>query len=67
MRLIGKRSILATIVAKTLCFMFVEASTTAFSKLKELKGTISVVKLEDGAVLVVRVGGTVLDPVVLLE
>ena len=47
--------------------MFVEASTTPFSKLKELKGTISVVKLEDGAVLVVRVGGTVLDPVVLLE
>ena len=47
--------------------MFVEASTTAFSKLKELKGTISVVVLEDGAFLVVEVRVTVFDPIVLPE
>ena len=67
LRLIGKRSILATNVAKTLCFVFVEASTTAFSKLKELKGTISVFKLEDGAVLVVEKGDMINEPIILTK
>lgn len=45
--------------------MFVEASSTAFPRLRALKGTYSVVGLEDGAFLVVDVRVMVFDPIVL--
>ena len=43
--------------------MFLEASSTAFPKLRALKGTFSVVRLEDGAVLTVEVSVMVFDPI----
>ncbi len=56
-----------TIVAKKLCFMFLEASSTAFPRLRALKGTYSVVGLEDGAFLVVEVSVMVFDQIVFPE
>ena len=47
--------------------MFLEASISALSRLRALKGTFSVVRLEDGAVLVVEVSVMVFDPIVILE
>ena len=47
--------------------MFLEASSTAFPRLRALKGTFSVVGLEDGAVLVVEVIVIVFDQIVLPE
>ena len=47
--------------------MFLEASISALSRLRALKGTFSVVRLEDGAVLVVEVSVMVFDPIVLPE
>ena len=47
--------------------MFLEASISAFPRLRALKGTFSVVGLEDGAVLVVEVSVMVFDPIVLPE
>ena len=47
--------------------MFLEASSTAFPKLRALKGTFSVVGLEDGAVLVIEVIVIVFDPILLPE
>ena len=47
--------------------MFLEASISAFPRLRALKGTFSVVGLEDGAVLVVEVLLMVFDPIVLPE
>jgi len=47
--------------------MFLEASSTAFPRLRALKGTFSVVGLEDGAVLVIKVRVMVFDPIVLPE
>jgi len=47
--------------------MFLEASSTAFPKLRALKGTFSVVRLEDGAVLIVEVSVMVFDPILLPE
>ena len=47
--------------------MFLEASISAFPKLRALKGIFSVVRLKDGAVLVVEVRVTVFDPIVLPE
>ena len=47
--------------------MFLEASSTAFPRLRALKGTFSVVGLEDGAVLVIEVRVMVFDPIVLPE
>ena len=47
--------------------MFLEASSTAFPKLRALKGTFSVVRLEDGAVLIVEVSVMVFDPIGLPE
>ena len=56
---------LGTIVAKTSSSMFLETSSRAFPRLIALKGTFSVVLLEDGAVLVVEVRVMVFDPIVL--
>ena len=47
--------------------MFLETSISAFPKLRALKGTFSVVVLEDGAVLVIEVIVIVFDPIVLPE
>ena len=47
--------------------MFLEANISAFPRLRALKGTFSVVGLEDGAVLVVEVLLMVFDPIVLPE
>ena len=47
--------------------MFLEVSISAFPKLRALKGTFSVVGLEDGAVLVIEVRVMVFDPIVLPE
>ena len=47
--------------------MFLEASISAFPKLRALKGYFSVVGLEDGAVLVVEVSVMVFDLIVLQE
>ena len=47
--------------------MFLEASISALSRLRALKGTFSVVRLEDGAVLVIEVIVIVFDPIVLPE
>ena len=47
--------------------MFLEVSISAFPRLRALKGTFSVVGLEDGAVLVVEVSVMVFDPIVLPE
>jgi len=47
--------------------MFLEASISAFPKLRALKGTFSVVGLEDGAVLVVEVIVIVFYKIVLPE
>ena len=45
--------------------MFLEASISAFPKLRALKGYFSVVGLEDRAFLVVEVRVMVFDPIVL--
>ena len=47
--------------------MFLEASSTAFPRLRALKGTFSVLGLEDGVVLVVEVRVMVFDHIVLPE
>ncbi len=47
--------------------MFLEANISAFPRLRALKGTFSVVVLENGAVLVVEVRVTVFDKIVLPE
>jgi hypothetical protein len=47
--------------------MFLEANISAFPRLRALKGTFSVVVLEDEAFLVVEVSVMVFDPIVLPE
>ena len=47
--------------------MFLEASISAFPRLRALKGTFSVVVLEDGAVLIVEVRVMVFDKIVFPE
>jgi hypothetical protein len=65
--LIGKRSSLAAIIARAPSSTFAETGSTALPGLRALLGTLPVVGLFDGAVLVVGMGSSVLGPVVLPE
>ena len=65
--LIGKRSSLAAIIARAPSSTFAETGSTALPGLRALLGTLPVVGLSDGAVLVVGMGGSVLGPVAVPE
>ena len=61
--LVGKRSTFTAIIARAPATSLAESSTSAFPGLGALLGTLPVVRLRDGAVLVVRMGSSVLGPV----
>ena len=65
--LVGKGSTLAAIIAGAPAAALAETGTSALPGLRALLGTLPVVGLRDGAVLVVGVGGSVLGPVALPE
>mgnify|MGYP007072072604 CR=1 FL=1 len=65
--LVGKGSTFATVIAGAPATSLAESGTSALPRLGALLGTLPVVGLRDGAVLIVRVGLSVLRPVVLPE
>ena len=65
--LVGKRSAFAAIIAGAPSASLAKSSTSALPGLRALLGTLPVVGLRDGAVLVVGVSSSVLGPVGLPE
>ena len=62
-----ERNALPTVIARASSSMFTEMGTVSFLRLRALLSTFLILRLGDGAVLVVRMNGTVSGPVVLPE
>ena len=65
--LVGKRSTFTTVITGAPSTSFTESGTSAFPGLGALLGTLPVVGFGDGAILIVRMGGSVFLPVTLPE
>ena len=65
--LVGKRSTFATVITGAPSTSFTESGTSAFPGLGALLGTLPVVGFGDGAILIVRMAGSVFLPVTLPE
>ena len=65
--LVGKRSTFATVITGAPSTSFAESGTSALPGLRALLGTLPVVGLGDGAILIVGMTGSVLLPVTLPE